>query len=74
VLADSLQTEEKFPPEELEWLVTMAFNHAVDLYAANEDEPCREWATKSINLAHYCEDGGSLERACQDRYLKLKFG
>jgi len=57
----------------LEWLATMSWNHAVDLYSVGKDEECKKWALKAINLAHYCEDEGRLEKNLQDRFGSLKW-
>ncbi|RKU40879.1 hypothetical protein DL546_001180 [Coniochaeta pulveracea] len=61
------------PPEELEWLATTAFNHAVDFYFAKQDRLCQKWAFKAFALAHLYEDGGALEKMLHDRYGTLKF-
>ncbi|KAK0706965.1 meiosis protein SPO22/ZIP4 like-domain-containing protein [Lasiosphaeria miniovina] len=69
------ESEAHWPQEELEWMATTAFNHAIDCYSAREIERARDWATKAINLSHYCEDEGSgLERTLQDKFLRLNFG
>lgn len=54
-------------------MATTAFNHGIDCYASHEVERAREWATKAINLAHYCGEEGRLEQALQDKYLRLNF-
>lgn len=53
-------------------MTTTAFNHAVDCYSAHEVERAKEWATKAINLAHYCEDQ-KLEGILHSKYLRLSF-
>ncbi len=40
-----------YPPEELEWLATTAFNRAVDFYCASDDDGCKRWAEKALTLA-----------------------
>ncbi|KAK4141165.1 meiosis protein SPO22/ZIP4 like-domain-containing protein [Dichotomopilus funicola] len=45
-----------WPEDELEWMATTAFNHAIDCYGARETDQAKAWATKAINLAHYCRD------------------
>ncbi|KAK0634593.1 meiosis protein SPO22/ZIP4 like-domain-containing protein [Bombardia bombarda] len=65
------ENEGSWPEEELEWMATTAFNHSIDCYGAHESERAKEWATKAMNLAHYCSDGGGLERALQGRYMSL---
>ncbi len=54
-------------------MATTSFNHAIDCYNAHEVERSKEWATKAINLAHYCNDGGGLEGTLQSKYLRLSF-
>ncbi|KAL2135925.1 hypothetical protein VTI74DRAFT_6308 [Chaetomium olivicolor] len=66
------ESEAIWPEEELEWMATTAFNHAIDCYSAHEIERAKEWATKAINLAHYCNDG-RLEEILQSKYLRLSF-
>lgn len=61
------------PAEELEWLATTAFNHAVDCYTARQDERSRQWASKALNLAHYCDDHGGLEGLLHEKLLSLRF-
>lgn len=53
-------------------MATTAFNHAIDCYSAHEAERAKGWATKAINLAHYCKDR-RLEEILQSRYLRLSF-
>ena len=67
------QTEQPYPSEELEWIATKAFNHAVDLYCSSEDDASQNWAGKALNIAHYCADEGALERTLQTKLLSLKF-
>ncbi|KAK4157665.1 meiosis protein SPO22/ZIP4 like-domain-containing protein [Chaetomidium leptoderma] len=66
------ESQAAWPEEELEWMATTSFNHAIDCYSAQEIERAKEWATKAINLAHYCHDGG-LEEILQNKYLRLSF-
>ncbi|PKS07050.1 hypothetical protein jhhlp_005647 [Lomentospora prolificans] len=65
--------DQRFPDEELEWLATMSWNHAIDFYSVGEDGECKKWAVKAINLAHYCNDERRLERNLQDRFSSLKW-
>lgn len=67
------QTDQPYPSEELEWIATRSFNYAVDLYCINDDNGCKNWAGKALNLAHYCTDEGALERTLQSRLVALKF-
>ena len=66
------QSQATWPEEELEWMATTSFNHAIDCYSAHETERAKEWASKAINLAHYCHDG-RLEEILQSKYLRLSF-
>ncbi|KAF6805556.1 hypothetical protein CSOJ01_09425 [Colletotrichum sojae] len=70
---DSSKTSHPFPPEELEWLVTTSFNHAVDAYNARQDDECNSWADLAMNLAHYAGDDGALEKTLQENRMKLRF-
>ena len=54
-------------------MATTSFNHAIDCYGAHENDRAKEWATRAINLAHYCDDGGGLEKLLQEKYLSLAF-
>ncbi|KAF8863587.1 SPO22-domain-containing protein [Acephala macrosclerotiorum] len=70
---EAAESETPYPTEELEWVATRAFNHAVDLYCTGEDEGCKNWADRALNIAHYCADEGSLERLLQSKLMGLKF-
>lgn len=65
------QTDKPFPPVELEWLVTTAFNHGVDLYVSNDDVNSEKWIGHAFNLASSLKDGGVLEKQLQDHYTRL---
>ncbi|KAA8565380.1 hypothetical protein EYC84_011087 [Monilinia fructicola] len=71
--ADAVETDIPYPTQELEWLATKSFNHAIDLYSANQDDVCKRWAEKSIVIAGYCVDGGSLQRFLRERFEGLRF-
>ncbi|KAL2263859.1 hypothetical protein VTK26DRAFT_4655 [Humicola hyalothermophila] len=66
------ESEASWPEEELEWMATTGFNHAIDCYSAHETERAKDWASKAINLAHYCKNG-SLEEILQRKYVQLSF-
>jgi hypothetical protein len=68
-----IQTDHPYPSEELEWIATRAFNHAVDLYCSEQDDACKTWAGKAFNIAHLCNDDGALERTLQGKFLGLKW-
>jgi hypothetical protein len=69
--ADSRQADKSFPPEELEWLITTAFNHGVDMYLAHQDELCKEWVAHAFNMVALHRDGGLLQASLQDHYTHL---
>ncbi|KAK1544778.1 hypothetical protein CPAR01_02280 [Colletotrichum paranaense] len=73
VARDSRKSQHPFPAEELEWLVTVGFNQAVDAYNVRHDDECNTWADMALNLAHYADDGGELEKTVQENRMKLKF-
>jgi hypothetical protein len=66
------QTDQPYPTEELEWIATRSFNYAIDLYCAGDDNGCKNWTGKALNIAHYCADEGALERMLQSKLVVLK--
>ncbi|KAM0277568.1 hypothetical protein ACHAQH_005687 [Verticillium albo-atrum] len=62
-----------FPPEELQWLVTVAWNHAVDYWRSKQDDECNLWAQLVLDLAQCANDDGQLEQQIRERYAKLDF-
>ncbi|KAK2055776.1 SPO22-domain-containing protein [Colletotrichum caudatum] len=72
VARDSRGGPHPFPQEELEWLVTVSFNQAVDAYNVEQDDECAKWADLAMNLAHYAEDGGGLEARVHEQWAKMK--
>jgi hypothetical protein len=54
-------------------MVTTAFNHGIDCYSSQEVERAKEWLARAITLSHYCNDDGDLERALQEKYVRLNF-
>ncbi|KAI4718779.1 hypothetical protein E4T48_05036 [Aureobasidium sp. EXF-10727] len=84
--AATRQIPEAYPPEELEWLATTAFNHAVDLWFAGVEtgsdgqgganEQARAWAEKALMLAGSVGGAGAgvqgLHKVLQDKWMKLK--
>ena len=73
LLTSSLQQAKSYPPEELEWLATTAFNRAIDFYCLSQDAPCRLWAEKALTLSNLCEDGGALHEVVQQKYQGLSW-
>jgi hypothetical protein len=71
VADNNLKEINHYPSAELEWLATTSFNHAVDYYLREEEERCKTWATKSMNLAQWAEDGGELRDMLVGKYRGL---
>ncbi|RKF63583.1 Sporulation-specific protein 22 [Erysiphe neolycopersici] len=69
---EALETDQKYPTEELEWIAIRAFNHAVDLYCCHDDDRFIDWSSKSLNIAQYCIDNGALKRSLQNKLMKMK--
>ncbi|KAK2008451.1 SPO22-domain-containing protein [Colletotrichum eremochloae] len=72
VARDSCGGSHPFPPEELEWLVTVSFNQAVDAYNVQQDGECAKWAELAINLVQYADDGGGLEATVHKNWAEMK--
>lgn len=84
--AATQQIPEAYPPQELEWLASTAFNHAVDLWFASAEEEAvgqeagieqaRLWAEKALMLAGNVGGVGDgtqgLHKVLQDKWMKLK--
>jgi hypothetical protein len=84
--AATKQIPEAYPPEELEWLASTAFNHAVDFWFAGAEEEAegqgegneqaRRWAEKALMLAGSVDgiENGiqGLHKVLQDKWMKLK--
>ena len=64
---------ETWPSAEVQWLATVTFNQAVDLYVQGFEEPCRRWAVTAMSVAKEVDDGGAMLRSLHDRFLKLRF-
>ena len=63
---------EPYPREELEWLATTSFNHAIDLHFAEDEDAARVWADKALGLAIVAWDGVGLHKSLQERWLRLR--
>lgn len=73
-LADNeFKQVDRYPPTELEWLATTAFNHGVDYYLQENDELCKKWADQAFILAQWLEDGGVLRDHLMEKFASLKF-
>ncbi|KAG9562955.1 SPO22-domain-containing protein, partial [Aureobasidium melanogenum] len=83
--AATRQIPEVYPPEELEWLASTAFNHAVDLWFAGieagevqgeDNAQARVWAEKALMLAGSVDGIGvgvqGLHKVLQDKWMRLK--
>ena len=68
---ETQQQGQIYPAEELEWLVTKTFNHAIDFYCSSQDTECRKWAEKALTLAALCSDGGTLHTLLQGKFQSL---
>ncbi|KAF2114687.1 meiosis protein SPO22/ZIP4 like-domain-containing protein [Lophiotrema nucula] len=60
-----------YPSTELEWLATTCFNLAVDYYLQENDEKCRAWADKAVNVAQWMEDNGQLRNQLTEKRAGL---
>lgn len=76
---DAVNEEAQYycPNDELEWLSTTAFNHAVDLYCSSREANARRWGRKAIELASLMrgDDGIALVSELESMYGKwLSYG
>lgn len=62
-----------YPSEELEWIATVTFNRAVDFFISENDESCKRWAEKALNIAACCMDNGNLQKILHAKFMGLKF-
>ena len=72
-ISNLLFQTQSYPPEELEWLATTAFNRSVDFYCASQDSDCKRWVEKALNIAHLLDDGGVLHELLQTKYVGLRW-
>ena len=49
-----------YPEQELYWLASTSFNHALDLMACGQTEAAQNWIESAIELARLISDHGSL--------------
>jgi hypothetical protein len=61
-----------YPPEELEWIATTAFNRAIDYYCVGDDITFARWAAKAVSIASSLQDGSSLENTLQGKIMSLQ--
>lgn len=52
-------------------MATTSFNHAMDFLGMDQEASCEQWAAKAMSLAHYCQDGGELEKVLHKNYASL---
>jgi hypothetical protein len=71
---DEIKDVDRYPPTELEWLATTAFNHSVDYYLQENDEMCRKWANQAFILAQWLEDDGALRTHLMEKFASLGLG
>lgn len=72
-IIDAAQTEQPYPYEEIEWIATTAFNHAVDFYCTEEDAKCKQWASRAISIASHLKDGHALRDILVEKLAGLSF-
>ncbi len=71
--SQSKDTETPYPDDELEYLATTSFNKAVDFYCMEDDDNCKLWAEKAVDVAGFMGDGGALRGMLQERLVGLRF-
>lgn len=75
VFADSSsQKGMAFPEDELDWMVTTTFNHALDIVAREDREMGQLWALKALDLAGHMDDKGHMKEMLQKRVVSLGLG
>ncbi|KAL8397435.1 hypothetical protein RB594_004238 [Gaeumannomyces avenae] len=60
-----------WPREELGWIAIVAYNHGLDCSSQEDEERAQRWIHMAINLAHYNDDKGRLERQMHESYMSL---
>lgn len=69
----SQSQQQQYPADELAWLATSAFNHAVDMFCANDRDGARLWVEHALNLAMATEGGDrELHEALQGKWLRMQ--
>jgi len=70
--ATSIATRsQRYPQDEIEWLASTAFNHAVDLRCASDREGCRVWGERALNLAKTVSGDNALYNQMSGLWLRL---
>jgi hypothetical protein len=62
-----------YPADELEWLATTVFNHALDFYVASNDEDSQRWGRRAIELAGlmHGDKGNKLVSVLREKFQSL---
>ncbi|KNG84376.1 hypothetical protein ANOM_006848 [Aspergillus nomiae NRRL 13137] len=69
---DLCGTTLRYPSDEIQWMATVAFNRAVDLYLLSESGECQRWAEKATKLADLGEeDCAMLGKLLREKLQKL---
>ncbi|GAB7352848.1 hypothetical protein MBLNU459_g3456t2 [Dothideomycetes sp. NU459] len=71
-IANSPKMQAQYPVDELEWLATTSFNHAVDLHCASDDAASQQWAERALALALAAGLGSGLHRVLQAKWLQMQ--
>ncbi|KAM5343083.1 hypothetical protein ACJ41O_014049 [Fusarium nematophilum] len=69
----AMQMQRPFPAEELDWIITTTFNHAIDVFSRGDKALCECWALKALELAEHMQDGGDMRDLLRERVVKLGF-
>jgi len=71
---DAATDQPRYAAEEIEYLVTVTFNRAIDAYCVGDDTTCQRLAHVAVELAACLEavDGGALRDALVVRRESLR--
>lgn len=58
--------------DELEWLATTSYNHAVDLHCASDDAGSQQWGEKALALAMAVGPKSGLHELLQTKWLQMR--
>lgn len=67
-----MQQSRAYPKDELAWLATTAFNHAVDLFCAHDNVGSRPWAEHALGLAMAAGEDTGLHTALHAKWLRMQ--